>query len=134
MKAPLSLGFFGLFGRSPVLREFDTALRSVDLHPKLVPEAIKLTAMKMLMEQTGRDDPGVAAMRSAAEIIAYCIIGADALAGSNTVRLADDIEQRIDAALATGTNLDAKLVLLTLHARVIQQSVVDHFKLEIVSD
>ncbi|MDX2318842.1 MAG: hypothetical protein QNK17_10685 [Hyphomicrobiaceae bacterium] len=134
MKAPLSLGFFGLFGRSPVLREFDTALRSVDLHPKLVPEAIKLTAMKMLMEQTGRDDPGVAAMRSAAEIIAYCIIGADAFAGTNTVRLADDIEQRIDAALATGTNLDAKLVLLALHARVIQQSVVDHFKLEVVSD
>jgi len=134
VKAPLSLGFFGLFGRSPVLREFDTALRSVDLHPKLVPEAIKLTAMKMLMEQTGRDDPGVAATRSAAEIIAYCIIGADAFAGSNTVRLADDIEQRIDAALATGTNLDAKLVLLTLHARVIQQSVVDHFKLEVVSD
>lgn len=134
MKAPLSIGFFGVFGRSPVLREFDSALRSVDLHPKLVPEAIKLTVMKLLMEQTGRDDPGAAAMRSAAEIVAYSIIGADAFAGANTNRLADDVEQRIDAALASGTSLDAKLVLLTLHARVIQQSVVDHFKLEVASD
>ena len=134
MKAPLSIGFLGIFGRSPVLREFDTALRSVDLHPRLVPEAIKLTVMKMLMEQTGRDDPGIAAIRSAAEIIAYCIIGADAFAGANTNQLADDIELRIDTALGTGTSLDAKLVLLTLHARVIQQSVVDHFKLEVASD
>jgi hypothetical protein len=134
VKAPLSIGFLGIFGRSPVLREFDTALRSVDLHPRLVPEAIKLTVMKMLMEQTGRDDPGIAAIRSAAEIIAYCIIGADAFAGANTNQLADDIELRIDTALGTGTSLDAKLVLLTLHARVIQQSVVDHFKLEVASD
>jgi hypothetical protein len=73
-------------------------------------------------------------MRSAAEIVAYCIIGADAFAGANTNRLADDVEQRIDAALASGTSLDAKLVLLTLHARVLQQSVVDHFKLEVASD
>lgn len=134
MKPVLSIGFFGLFGRSPVLREFDLALRSVDLHPKLVPEAIKLTAMTMLMEQTGRDDPGVAATSAAAEIIAYCMLGADTFAGSNTVRLTEDVEQRINAALGTGTSLDAKLVLLTLHARVIQPSVVDRFKLEVASD
>lgn len=134
MRAPLSIGFFGIFGRSPVLKELDTALRSVDLHPKLVPEAIKLTVMKLLMDKTGRDDPGVAAMRSAAEILAYCIIGADAFAGANTNRLADDVEQRIDTALGTGTSLDAKLVILTLHTRVIQQSVVNHFKLEVASD
>lgn len=134
MKPVLSLGFFGVFGRSPVLREFDLALRSVDLHPKLVPEAIKLTAVTMLMKETHRDDPGVAAMRSAAEIIAYCMVGADGFAGSNTVRLMDDVEQRIDDALGSGTSLDAKLVLLALHARVIQPSVVDHFKLEVAGD
>jgi hypothetical protein len=37
----LSLGLFGLFGRSLELRKFDKALRSVDLHPNLVPEAVK---------------------------------------------------------------------------------------------
>ncbi len=134
MSPALSIGFFGRFGRSASLRAFDTALRSVDLHPNLVPEAVKLTAVKMLIEQTGREAPGDEAMRAAAEIIAYCLLGAEAFAGANSTRLADAVEQRIDAALAAGTSLDARLVLLTLHARVIQPSVVDHFKLEVASD
>ena len=46
----LSLGLFSLFGRSLELREFDKALRSVDLHPNLVPEAVKLTAVSLLWE------------------------------------------------------------------------------------
>jgi hypothetical protein len=130
----LSLGFFGRFGRSPALRAFDTALRSVDLHPNLVPEAVKLTAVRMLMEQSRQDEPSAPATRAAAEIIAYCMIGAEAFAGANGTRLAVDVEQRIDAALDAGTSLDAKLVLLALQARVIQPSVVEHFGLEIASD
>jgi small nuclear ribonucleoprotein (snRNP)-like protein len=126
----LSLGFFGWFGRSPALRELDGALRSVDLHPNLVPEAVKLTAVRMLMDHEGRNHLGVEASRKAAEILAYCMIGAEAFAGANGVSLAEDVEQRIDAALATGTSLDARLVLLALHAKVIQPSVVDHFGLE----
>ena len=134
MRPGLSLGFFGLFGRSPALRAFDADLRAIDLHPKLVPEAVKLTAVRALMDETGGADPSPEATRAAAEIIAYCMIGADAFAGANGAPLTDAIEQRIDGALARGTNLDAKLVLLTLHAKVIQPSVVDHFGLEVVSD
>jgi len=134
MRPGLSLGFFGRFGRSPALREFDTALRSIDLHPNLVPEAVKLTAVRMLQDHTGREEPGAHASRAAAEIIAYCMIGAEALAGANSSGLAEDVEERIEAALDQGASLDAKLVLLTLHARVIQPSVVAHFGLEVVSD
>ncbi len=134
MRPGLSLGFFGRFGRSPALREFDTALRSVDLHPNLVPEAVKLTAVRMLQDHTGREEPGAYASRAAAEIIAYCMIGAEAFAGANSSGLAEDVEGRIEAALDQGASLDAKLVLLTLHARVIQPSVVAHFGLEVVSD
>lgn len=134
MRPALSIGFFGRFGRSASLRAFDTALRSVDLHPNLVPEAVKLTAVRLLMDETGREDPGAEATRAAAEIVAYCLIGADAFAGANGAGQADAVEQRIEAALAAGTNLDAKLVLLTLHARVIQPSVVDHFRLEVAPD
>jgi hypothetical protein len=134
MRPGLSLGFFGRFGRSPALREFDTALRSVDLHPNLVPEAVKLTAVRMLQDHTGWEEPGAHASRAAAEIIAYCMIGAEALAGANSSGLAEDVEERIEAALDQGASLDAKLVLLTLHARVIQPSVVAHFGLEVVSD
>lgn len=130
MRPALSLGFFGRFGRSPALRELDGALRSVDLHPNLVPEAVKLTAVRMLMDDEGREDPGLQAFRKAAEVIAYCMVGAEVFTGANGVPLAEGVERRIDAALAAGTNLDAKLVLLALHAKVIQPSVVDHFGLE----
>ncbi len=42
------LGFFGIFGRSHELRRLDQAVHAVDLHPVLVPEAVKLTTLKLL--------------------------------------------------------------------------------------
>jgi hypothetical protein len=126
----LSLGLFGRFGRSAALRELDGALRSVDLHPNLVPEAIKLTAVRLLREDARSEEPAPQAYRAAAEIVAYCMIGAESFAGANNAALATQVERRIEAALQAGTSLDAKLVLLTLHAKVIQPSVVDHFQLE----
>ena len=129
----LSIGFFGYFGRSSELREFDTALRSVDLHPRLVPEAVKLTAVKLLQERAKDRALEPRSYREAAEIIAYCMTGGDAFAAANDARLAADVEGRIEAALDSGTNLDAKLVLLTLHAKVIQPSVVNDFGLESVA-
>jgi hypothetical protein len=126
----LSLGLFGRFGRSAALRQLDGALRAVDLHPNLVPEAVKLTAVRLLREDAAAGEPAPQAYRAAAEIVAYCMIGAESFAGANDPALAAQIERRIEAALQSGTSLDAKLVLLTLHARVIQPSVVDFFQLE----
>jgi hypothetical protein len=125
-----SLGLFGMFGRSSDLRQLDQALRSVDLHPKLVPEAVKLTVCALLKDQVDGEDPPPHAYRPAAEILAYCMIGPESLAGANDVELALAVERRIEAALVSGDSLDAQLVLLTLHARVIQPSVVERFQLE----
>jgi small nuclear ribonucleoprotein (snRNP)-like protein len=125
----LSLGLFGRFGRSAELRQFDGTLRSVDLHPNLVPEAVKLTAVTVLADHVGNTEPDPQSYRAAAEIIAYCMIGADAFASSNSQALADEVERRIDAAFDSGASLDAKLVLLALHARVVQPSVVETFQL-----
>jgi hypothetical protein len=130
----LSLGLFGRFGRSTELREFDKTLRSVDLHPSLVPDAVKLTAVRLLQEDALSGEPAPGSYRDAAEIVAYCTLGADAFVHANGARLASDVERRIEAALESGTSLDAKLVLLTLHAKLIQPSVVDDFKLEAASD
>jgi hypothetical protein len=58
------------------------------------------------------------------------MIGADGFAAANDAVLAGRVEHRIEAALAAGTSLDAQLVLLTLHAKVIQPSVVETFGLE----
>jgi hypothetical protein len=125
-----SIGFMGIFGRSSDLRQLDQALCSVDLHPKVVPEAVKLTACALLKDQTNSNDPPAEAYRPAAEIIAYCMIGEGAFAGANGEELALAVERRIEAALVAGDSFDAQLVLLTLHARVIQPSVVERFGLE----
>ncbi len=111
-----SIGFMGIFGRSADLRQFDLALRAVDLHPKLVPEAVKLTAVSLVKEQ--------------GKIVAYCMVGADGFAHVNGEAATLAVERRIEAALAAGDSLDAQLVLLTLHAKVIQPSVVHQYALE----
>jgi hypothetical protein len=125
-----SLGLFGLFGRSADLRAFDQALRSVDMHPKLVPEAVKLTVVALLKDHADSNEPPPQAYRAAAEIVGYCMIGPEGFACANDEALAEQVEHRIEWALETGDNLDAKLVLLTLHAKVIQPSVVYRFQLE----
>jgi hypothetical protein len=125
-----SIGFMGIFGRSSDLRQLDQALRAVDLHPKMVPEAVKLTTCALLKDETNSNDPPPEVYRPAAEIIAYCMIGEDAFAGANGEELALSVERRIEAALVAGDSFDAQLVLLTLHARVCQPSVVERFRLE----
>jgi hypothetical protein len=133
MQRGLSLGLFGIFGRSAELREFDKALRVVDLHPNLVPEAIKLTAVKLIKEASARDAEPPSYL-AAAEIIAYCMVGAESFAGANDLEITSQVEQRIEAALDLTDSLDAQLVLLTLHAKVIQPSVVEFFQLESDAD
>jgi len=125
-----SIGLFGIFGRSSDLRQIDQALRAVDIHPRLVPEAVKLTIVSLLKQRAEGGDPAPNAYRAAAEIVGYCMIGADAFAAANDAQLELDVERRIELALISGTNLDAQLVLLTLHAGVCQPSVIDRFQLE----
>lgn len=122
------LGLFGFIGRSKELQRLDRALRAVDLHPKLVPEAVKLTALKQLKEAEGGAPP-LDAFESAAALIAYCMLGADAFAGANDEAQTQAVEGRIAAALEAGDSLDARLIMLTLQAGVIQPDVVDRFDL-----
>lgn len=123
-----SIGFLGKFGRSADLRQLDEALRSLDLHPSLVPEAIKITVVKLVRDSMPSEGEAPA-YRTVAEILAYCMVGPEPFAQANGEDLARRIERRIEAALETGDSLDAQLILLTLHARVIQPSVVDRFRL-----
>ena len=128
MSPLLSLGFLELFGRSPTLRAFDAECRALDLHPKLVPEAVKLTALGMMIKESGRD-LSTSQIRAAAELLVYCMTGVEGFAAANGHIKTKAMEARIEDALAEGTNMDAKLVLLALHADVIQPSVVERFGL-----
>ncbi|MGD9739085.1 MAG: hypothetical protein AB7O56_12465 [Bauldia sp.] len=124
-----SIGLFAMFGRSSDLRQLDEAFRSVDVHPRMIPEAVKLTIAKLLKEDSdGAPTPDQ--YRRAAEIVGYCTIGPNGFAGANGEELMNRVEQRIEIALGAETSLDAQLILLTLHAKLIQPSVVDMFDLE----
>ena len=101
-----------------------------DVHPKLVPEAVKLTAVKLLKEYAIGPEPAPQSYRAAAEIVGYCMVGSEAFANANDELLTQRVENQIETALDAGDSLDAKLVLLTLHAKVIQPSVVERFGLE----
>ena len=125
-----SIGLFGIFGRSYDLRQFDASLRALDVHPALVPEAVKLTAVNLLKDHAVDDEPTPQAYRAAAEIIGYCMIGAEGFASANTDDLAALVERRIEAALDYTGTLDAQLLLLALHSKIIQPSVVSMFGLE----
>ncbi len=125
-----SIGFLGIFGRSQDLRRLDEALRSVGVHARLVTEAVKLTAVSLLKDHAIGHEPAPQSYREAAEMIGYCMLGATAFAQENDARLAEQVELRIEAALEDEMSIDAQLILLTLHARIIQPSVAQRFELE----
>ncbi len=53
------LGLFGIFGRSQELQRLDQVLRGVGLNPRLVPDAVMLTTLKLLGEAGTGPDPAL---------------------------------------------------------------------------
>ena len=104
-----SLGLFGVFGRSEDLRALDQALRATDLHPALVPDAVKLTVISLLKDAKG-EVPAAEDYRNAAELLCYCALGGGAFAAANSDLDAAAAEHRIEAALEAGEGLDASLI------------------------
>jgi hypothetical protein len=95
-----------------------------------VPEAVKLTTLKLLKEAGGGADPDPHACAAAAELLGYCMLGAEAFAEANDRALGGAVEARLEAAVEAGDSLDARLVLLTLHARVIEPTLLAHYGFE----
>ncbi len=123
-------GFLGMFGRSRELQRLDQAVRAVGLHPLLVPEAVKLTILRLLKEANSGASPAPRAYDAAAEMLGYCMLGPQGFTEANDLRLTETTEARVEAALEAGDSLDARLVLLALHAGVIQAQVVERYRLE----
>lgn len=124
-----SLGMFGVLGRSADLRALEGALRGVDLHPSLVPDAVKLTVVNVLKDAKS-EDPAPEDYRETAALLGYCALGREAFAAANGESAATAAEQRIEAALDAGGGLDASLILLALHAAIIHPGVKETYRLE----
>ena len=123
-----SLGFLGMFGRSGDLRQLDDALRAADLHPALVPEGVKLTIVN-LMNDRWPDEPPANAYTAVAQLCGYCVAGPDVFEQANGKERTLEVERRIEVALETGDSFDAQIVLMTLHAKLINQEVVERYGL-----
>ena len=124
-----SLGFFGVLGRSEDLRSLDKALRAFDLHPNLVPDAVKLTVLNLLKDARG-EDPTPTDYGETAALLGYCALGREAFAAANGEQAAAASERRIDDALEAGEGFDASLILLTLQAAIIHPGVKEAYQLE----
>ena len=124
------LDFLGIFGRSREQQRLDQAVRAVGLHPLLVPEAVKLTILKLFKEAHSGTSPAPRAYDAAAEMLGFCMLGPQGFTEANDLRLTEATEERLEAALEAGDSLDARLVLLALHADVIQEQVVERYQLE----
>lgn len=124
------LGLFNLFGRSDDLKALDQALREAGVHPRTVPEAVKLTTVRLLKEARGAGAriPD-AACAEAAQLLGYCMLGPNQFVASNTSREAEAVEHRLEA-IDLGTGLDAKLILLALHSGLIVSEIADRFDVE----
>lgn len=122
------LGFFKLFGRSPALQALDDALRAHGLHPLLVPDAVKLTIVRLLREDARRRGHD-AACGDAAELLAYCMHGRATFLESASATAAERAEQRLAAAIDSGDSPDAKLVLLALHAGLVVPEIADRIEI-----
>ena len=123
------LGLFGLFGRGAELERLDLALRAAGLHPRAVPDAVKLTTVKLLKEAGGGSAPDQRSCGAAAVLLAYCILGPQAFTAANGGAQTEAMEMRVAAASETGHGLDASLVLLTMHAGLIHPNVVERNQL-----
>lgn len=124
-------GLFNLFGRSPAFRALDRALREAGVHPALVPEAVKLTILKLQKNEAGT----VASLAEdgcveAARLFAYCMLGREQFIAANSVSEAEGIERRVEAAIAAGDSLDAQLILLAVHSGLIDADIADRIDVE----
>ncbi len=65
----------------------------------------------------------------AAELLGSCILGDQGYQEEKGRGAARLLDARVEAALEAGDSLDARLILLTLHAGITQGSLVDRYDL-----
>ena len=125
------LGLFGIFGRSERLQALDQALRVFDVHPRTVPEALKLATIKLLQRASGASSKlSDADYSNAAELLGYAILGPDQFVASNSLADANRAELRLEAAIEAGDDQDANLILLAMNAGVLHPTIADRFEVE----
>jgi hypothetical protein len=120
---------FGIFGRSQEMQSLDDALRAAGVHPRTISDAVKITTLKQLKEANGGAKPHSPAIANAADLLAYCVLGSQAYGVKNGPARVAMVEERLNAAIEQGGGLDARLILLTLHAGLTHRELIERHQL-----
>ena len=123
------LGFFNIFGRSPDLKALDQALRDAGVHPRTVPEAVKLDGRSAPARGAGGRVPE-AAFRRRRAVARVLHARQRPVHRQQQHPAAERVESRLERAIAFGDSLDAKLLLLALHSGIMVAEVADRFDVE----
>lgn len=123
-------GFMSLFGKSRDIQRLETQLRERGVHPRLLADAVKLTVLKLLAEAEGRAIPDDR-IAEASELVAYCLIGDEDFTQATDPQRRDAAQARIEAAIQAGDSLDARLIMLALHAGAIDPGIVQRHNLDV---
>ncbi len=121
-------GLFGLFGKSKQMTALETELRTAGLHPHLLHDSIKLTVLRLLPEGGKAARPEE--LRSAAQLLAYAILGPRDFAEATSLREKDEVERRLDAVLDHPDSLDAQIVMLALKTDNADPVITERFQVE----
>jgi len=127
VKRGASIGFFGIFGRSEDMRRLDEALRQASVHPGSVPEGVKLAAVTVMAKEEA--EPPATAYPPMGELMALCMLGREDFAGENGDARLESAVKRLEAALERGEGLDAEIVLLMLHAKLLHRDLIDFYQI-----
>jgi hypothetical protein len=120
---------FGIFGRSQEMQTLDDAIRTAGVHPRTISDAVKITTLKQLKEANGGAKPDARAIAGAADLLAYCVLGAQGYAAKHNPERVAAVEERLNAAIEMGSGLDARLILLTLHAGLTHRELIERHQL-----
>ncbi|WEX09843.1 hypothetical protein [Chelativorans sp. AA-79] len=123
VKRGSSIGFFGIFGRSEDMRRLDEALRRAGVHPDSVPEGVKLAAVTLMSREEA--EPSASAYPPVGELMAFCILGSGDFAAHNGEPRLESVTRRMEAALDEGEGQDAGIILLMLHAKLIDSGLLE---------
>lgn len=128
-----------LFGKSREIRDLDRYLHQKGINPRAVNDATKFTICKWIKEavaEDGRAGPEAVNRRradlqaSAAELLAYCVLGSVDFTEMNSVALAEAQETRILSATEGANDFDAGIIMLTLHASIADPEIAARVEIE----
>ncbi|MEX0758747.1 MAG: hypothetical protein WD100_04120 [Tistlia sp.] len=119
------LSIWSLFGPSRERQRLDAALRRHGLHPQLLSDPIKLTALRLVGPRASE-----ASIERAGALIAYCLLGPGDFAAVNEAAAVDEQERRLALALEAPQGEDARLIMLCLRSGRAEASIEARFELE----